>query len=101
MNSSAKFLVATVIAGLGPPGGEGAAVFFPPPPPPQAVSPIRSATPNEIANAALAARRVCFRNIRCLLSGLPSAGTLRPRRHPTRGSALHQRDRSEIGRAHV
>src|SRR5438552_19181418 len=49
-------------------------LLLPPPPPPQAVRPIRSATPKEIANAALAARRVCFRNILALLSRLSTSG---------------------------
>src|SRR5947199_6731763 len=64
MNSSAKFLSPTVMVGFGPVVDDVVVVvLLPPPPPPQAVIPIRSATPNEIANAALAARRVCFRNI--------------------------------------
>src|SRR3954453_18527139 len=53
-----------MIFGFGP-DADVVVVLSPPPPPPQAVRPIRSATPNEIANAALAARRVCLRNIRC------------------------------------
>src|SRR5437762_13904096 len=73
MNSSAKFLVPTVIVGFGPDAVVVGAVVPLPPPPPQAVRPIRSATPKEIANAALAARRVCLRNIPCLLSRLPLA----------------------------
>src|SRR3954469_10788112 len=65
MYSSPKFFVPSVIAAFGPePVVVGALVLLPPPPP-QAVRPIRSATPKEIANAALAARRVCLRNIRC------------------------------------
>src|SRR5439155_19070127 len=70
-------------------------VLLPPPPPPQAVRPIRSATPKEIANAALAARRVCLRNIRCpplwlALSGPVLRETLRSRSHPTRRRALNE-----------
>src|SRR3954470_8639881 len=53
-----------MIFGFGP-DADVVVVLLPPPPPPQAVRPIRSATPKEIANAALAARRVCLRNIRC------------------------------------
>jgi hypothetical protein len=54
--------VPMVIVGFGPVDDVVGAVVPPPPPPPQAEIPIRSATPNEIANAALAARRVCLRN---------------------------------------
>src|SRR5512133_1164382 len=68
MNSSAKFFVPTVIAGFGPDAAVVVLLLLLPPPPPQAVRPIRSATPKEIANAALAARRVCLRNISALLS---------------------------------
>src|SRR5947208_7311316 len=92
MNSSAKFLVPTVIVGFGPDAVVVGAVLLLPPPPPQAVRPIRSATPKEIANAALAARRVCLRNMVPSSLGLPSSGTLRPWSHPTRGSALGQAD---------
>src|ERR1041384_4883361 len=92
MNSSAKFFVPTVIAGFGPAAADDVEVVFLLLPP-QAVSPIRSATPNETANAALAARRVCLRNIRALLSRLSLAGTLRLRCHPTRGRALCECER--------
>src|SRR3954453_16530055 len=78
MYSSPKFFVPSVIAGFGPdPVVVGALVLLPPPPP-QAVRPIRSATPKEIANAALAARRVCFRNILALLSWCPRPGDPTP-----------------------
>src|SRR5947209_7612786 len=89
MYSSPKFFVPRVIVGFGPDAEVVVLLLLRPPPPPQAVRPIRSATPKEIANAALAARRVCFRNIRCLLSTrLPPRETLRPRGHPTRGCFL-------------
>src|SRR3954467_357400 len=65
MYSSPKFLVPRVIAGFGPDEEVVVLLLLPPPPPPHAARPIRSATPKEIANAALAARRVCLRNIRC------------------------------------
>src|SRR3954447_3774128 len=96
MYSSPKFFVPSVIAGFGPdPVVVGALVLLPPPPP-QAVRPIRSATPKEIANAALAARRVCLRNIGCpppwlALSGPVLRETLRSRSHPTRRRALNER----------
>ncbi len=59
MYSSAKFFVPSTIVGFAP------TVFVAlcAAPADTAVSPIRSATPNETANAALAARRVCFRTI--------------------------------------
>jgi hypothetical protein len=69
MYSSPKFFVPSVMVGFGPADVvAGADVLLLPPPPPQAVRPIRSATPKEIANAAFAARRVCLRNILALLS---------------------------------
>src|SRR3954471_3147931 len=85
-----------MIAGFGPDAVVVGAVVPPPPPPPQAVRPIRSATPNEIANAALAARRVCLRNIRCpplwlALSGPVLRETLRSRSHATRCRMLNER----------
>ena len=64
MYSSPKFFVPSVIVGFGA-ADVVAVVSLLPPPPPQAVRPIRSATPKEIANAALAARRVCLRNMQC------------------------------------
>src|SRR5438045_6207172 len=96
MNSSAKFLVPTGIVGFGPDAVVVGAVVPLPPPPQHAVRPIRSATPKEIANAALAARRVCLRNIPLLLSSLTLFGpvlreTLRPGSHPTRGRTLTER----------
>src|SRR3954447_24622845 len=95
MYSSPKFFVPSVIAGFGPdPVVVGALVLLPPPPP-QAVRPIRSATPKEIANAALAARRVCLRNMQCppLVIWPSLGGTLRPRSHPTRGRLLGELQR--------
>src|SRR6185312_10267150 len=86
-----------MIFGFGPDAAVVVVVLLPPPPPPQAVRPIRSATPKEIANAALAARRVCLRNIRCPPSlALPLSGpvlreTLRSRSHPARRGARHER----------
>src|SRR5437763_1416278 len=66
---------------------------------PQAVMPIRSATPNETANAAFAARRMCFRTISSLLLValsnpclVLSPGTLSARSHPAKGCALPERE---------
>src|ERR1700751_1748403 len=92
-----------MMAGFGPAAVVVGGVLPPPPPPPQAVRPMRSATPKEIANAALAARRVCLRNIRCPpLSGFALFGrvlgeTLCPRSHPTRRRMLNERQ-DECGR---
>src|SRR5579884_148614 len=98
MNSSAKFFVPIVIAGFGPAAEEVELdVVCLLPPPPQAASPIRSATPKEIANAALAARRVCFRNISALLSGLPSPGC--PWTDPTLSAPSDARQRAVRARA--
>src|SRR5947199_3204895 len=103
MKLSPKPFEPMMIAGFGPEEVVVVgAVEPPPPPPPQAVRPIRSATPKEIANAALAARRVCLRNIRCPpLSLCPLQAcprkTLRPRSHPTRCRMLNER-KDECGR---
>src|SRR6476659_9118881 len=97
MKLSPKPFEPMMIAGFGPEEVVVVVVVLsPPPPPPQAVRPIRSATPKEIANAALAARRVCLRNIRCLLSSFALSGpvlreTLRSRSHPPRSRALNER----------
>src|SRR5262249_11254679 len=79
MYSSPKFFVPSVIVTLAGEAEPVVVVLPLLPPPPQAARPIRSATPKEIANAALAARRVCLRNMQSLLSwlaclGLSSAG---------------------------
>src|SRR5262249_10110179 len=91
MYSSVKFFVPSTIVGL-----LDALSAFCAPAPPASVSPIRSATPNETANAALAARRVCFRTISpsssvCCVD--PAVfGTLCPRSHPAVGRALRVRE---------
>src|SRR5579862_4324811 len=97
MYSSPKFFVPSVMVGFGPDVVVAGAVVLlpPPPPPPQAARPMRSATPKEIANAALAARRVCLRNMQCLLCSFARSGpvlgeTLRLRSHPTRGRVPRQ-----------
>src|SRR6266566_5226499 len=97
MYSSPKFFVPSVIVGFGP-DAVVELLLLPLPPPPQAVRPIRSATPKEIANAALAARRVCLRNMQCpplvlALIGPFLGETLRPRSHPARGRVLGEGQR--------
>src|SRR5262249_56384948 len=74
MYSSPKFFVPSVIVTLDGEAEPVVVVLPLLPPPPQAARPIRSATPKEIANAALAARRVCLRNMQSLLSWLPRLG---------------------------
>src|SRR5215470_11260419 len=98
MNSSGKFLVPMISFGFD-------TVFSAPatPPlaePPKAVMPMRSATPNETANAAFAVRRVCFRYISPPLASLtclrayPVTGTLCSRSRPAGGRTLDKREHS-------
>src|SRR6266567_652488 len=90
MYSSPKFFVPSVIVGLA-----AAAGFFLPPP--QATRPMRSATPKETANAAFAARRVCFRTILSPPLRVTSVQTLRSRSRPARdrASCNTQRERRQ------
>src|SRR5215470_17157582 len=88
MYSSPKFFVPSTIVGLL------AADFAFPALATPAVSPIRSATPNETANAALAARRVCLRTISPPLEIGTEPWTLRAWSHPAEGRALREREHS-------
>src|SRR6476660_5865876 len=88
MYSSPKFFVPRVIVGL-----LELAFDFPAEATP-AVSPIRSATPIETANAALAARRMCFRTISPPLEIETAPWTLRGWSHPVGGRALRKRQQS-------
>src|SRR6266576_1225349 len=88
MYSSPKFFVPRVIVGL-----LDVALDFPAEATP-AVSPIRSATPIETANAALAARRVCFRTISPPLEIGTAPWTLRGWSHSVVGRALRERQQS-------
>src|SRR5215469_9639063 len=108
MYSSPKFFVPRLIVTL---DGDAepvdvVVVVLLPPPPPQAASPIRSGIPKEIANAALAARRVCLRNMQSpplvvALSGPVLRGTLRPRGHSARRRTLGQRQRKGRQECHT
>src|SRR5579884_4367729 len=86
MYSSVKFFVPRTIVGF-------AAAFVLAAPAPAASRPMRSATPSETANAALAARRVCLRTIPCPPFELPSPQTLCPGGHPAVGHVLQEPER--------
>src|SRR6476661_4336418 len=88
MYSSPKFFVPRVIVGLLELAFDFPAAATP------AVSPIRSATPIETANAALAARRMCFRTISPPLEIETAPWTLRGWSHPVGGRALRKRQQS-------
>src|SRR5438128_12241571 len=86
MNSSGKFFVPSTIVGF--------LVAFAAPADPVLTIPMRSATPNETANAAFAARRVCLRNIPSSSRVRTAPETLRGGRHPAEGRALQQGERA-------
>src|SRR5437868_6394391 len=81
MNSSVKFLLPTIIVGLACGVAEATA----------AVPPKTIATPNEIANAAFAARRVCFLIMGPPRTGIDTPWSLRNRHRSRRGRSPYGR----------